>query len=215
MAQIVDREQFRTVVAEEFGEVATTFAASEAQCVSPEESALIPEDAAAGAPLLSGVNIRLIGPIIVGTGGSGNEFVAEVLRGAGATVELQNVDPGTWVSTIYTQPDSWDMTVNVELNFRGSLANPLASFFGATPEEGGGNFAAVQSPVAQQAFAAALAATDEQEYCELLNDSANALIADAHGVPLMTDDFLYGTRPGFAAYMPGGSLDDHQFRIVG
>lgn len=215
VAQVIDRDELKTVAMESFGEAATTFASSQSMCVTGDDSALIPTNMDAASKVLDGVNIRLIGPQIVGTNGAGNVYVQERLRAAGANVELQNVDVGTWISTVAGEPNAWDLTVYAELDFAGSLASPLAAYIGPSPENGGGNIGDVHVPAVEEAYSAAMATEDQAEHCALLNEAADELVSGAYAVPLMTDVFIYGYSDDFSVYMPGGSLDDHQFRIVG
>lgn len=215
VAQVINRENFDATTSQGTGELATTLANSTALCVTGDDSALIPEDVAAAAPVLKGMKIRLVAPQIVGTNGAGNTYLQEVLRAAGAEVELDNVDVGTWISTVFTEPDAWDMTVYADLNFVGSLSNPLGSFQGPGILEGGSNIGGADATEAAALFEKSLATADETERCALVNDAANSIISDAHAVPLITDSFIYAQRPGFQVSMLGGSLDDHLFRIVG
>ncbi len=215
VAQLIDREEFGSTTMQGTGEIATTLASSRTECVTADDSALIPEDQAAAAKALDGVKIRLVAPQIVGTNGAGNTYLQEILRAAGAEVELDNVDVGTWISTVLTEPGAWDLTVYADLNFVGSLSSPIKNFIGAGILEGGGNVAGAEAPEVERLFGEALTAEDEAARCDLLNEAANTLIADAHAVPLITDSFIYAQRPGFRVSMLGGSLDDHIFRIVG
>lgn len=215
VAQLINRADFDATTSQGTGELATTLANSTALCVTGEDSALIPEDAAAAAGVLKGMKIRFVAPQIVGTNGAGNTYLQEVLRAAGAEVELDNVDVGTWISTVFTEPDAWDMTIYADLNFVGSLSNPLDNFRGPGILEGGPNIGGTDAPEAAALFEKSLSADDETERCSLVNEAADSLIADAHAVPLITDSFIYAQRPGFQVSMLGGSLDDHLFRIVG
>lgn len=215
VAQLVDRKKIDETTSQGTGEIATTLASSQTPCVSGEGSAIIPEDAAAATKVLDGVKIRLVAPQIFGTNGAGNTYLQEVLRAAGAEVELDNVDVGTWISTVLTEPDAWDLTVYADLNFVGSLSSPIGNFIGPGILEGGGNVGGAKAPEVEQLFAESLTAPDEEARCAALNEAADAIIGDAHAVPLITDSFIYAQRPGFQVSMLGGSLDDHIFRIVG
>ncbi|UOQ57469.1 ABC transporter substrate-binding protein [Leucobacter allii] len=215
VAQLIDREEFGQTTMQGTGEIATTLVSSQTQCVTGDADALIPQDAAAAAEALAGTKIRLVAPQIVGTNGAGNTYLQEILRAAGAEVELENVDVGTWISTVLTEPDAWDLTVYADLNFVGSLSSPITNFIGPGILEGGGNIGGAQAPEVERLFAESLTAADEEARCGALNAAADAIIADAHAVPLITDSFIYAQRPGFQVTMLGGSLDDHIFRIVG
>lgn len=215
VAQVIDRDEFNLVTMQGIGEVSTTFVSQATQCVTGDASALVPTDPAAAAGVLNGVTIRLVAPQIVGTNGAGNVYLQEVLRAAGAQVELQNVDVGTWISAVYTQPGDWDLTVFADLNFMGSLASPIGVFIGPEILEGGPNIGGTDAPEVAELFESARGEADEAARCDALNEAAAILSSESHGTPLITDKYIYAQRPGFEVHMLGGSLDDHIFRIVG
>ncbi len=215
VAQVIDRDEFNTVALQGLGEVATTLANSSAQCVTGQDLGIVPTDVAAASEVLDGVTIRLVAPLIVGTNGAGNVYLQEALRAAGAEVILDNVDVGTWISTVYTQPGDWDLTVFADLNFLGSLASPIGVFFGPGILEGGPNIGGTQAPGVEELFEEARGLADEDERCAVLQDAAETLVADSHATPIITDKYIYVQRPGFQVSMLGGSLDDHVFRNTG
>jgi peptide/nickel transport system substrate-binding protein len=214
VAQALDRVTFEKVTSLGTGEILTSLAASTIPCV-PGDNKLIPaQNVEAAKKVLTGVKIRFIGPNIAGPAGAGNEYIAESLRAAGADVTIENTDVGTWISTIFGQPDAWDLTMFADLNFLGSLTSPLTLFVGPSVSEGGGNLGSVNNPVTNESFGKSLVATSVEEQCAALNDAVNALIKDTNTVPLINDAFIYAQRPGFSVQMLGGSLDDPIFRIV-
>lgn len=215
VAQAVDRTAFEKVTSKGTGEVLSYLATKNTPCWDADSSFVIPTDPAAAKKVLAGTKIRLLGPQIVGTNGAGNTYLQEVLRAAGATVELENTDVGTWISKVFGAQDAWDVTVFADLNFIGSLASPLPFFVGPPVEQGGGNLGAVKNPAAEAAFADGLAATEEQGRCTGLRAAHQALVKDADTVPLVNDAFIYAVRPGFDVSMLGGALDDPTFRITG
>ncbi|QOV34432.1 ABC transporter substrate-binding protein [Streptomyces ferrugineus] len=215
VAQAVDRAAFTKVVSKDTGEPSTMFVQKGIPCNDPGTSFLVPTDKAAAANVLKGKKIRLVGPQVVGPAGAGNQYIQEALRAAGADVTLANVDVGAWVGTVFGKPDAWDLTVFADLNFLGSLANPLAHFVGPTVPEGGGNLGAVKNPVLNKAFAEGAEATTEKARCAAYQKAAKALISQVDAVPLVNDPFIYALRKGFSAQMLGGSLDDPILRITG
>ena len=215
VAQAVDRAAFTRVVSKETGEPSTMFVQKGIPCNDPGTSFLVPKDKAAAAGVLKGKKIRLVGPQVVGPAGAGNQYVQEALRAAGADVTLANVDVGTWVGTVFGKPDAWDVTVFADLNFLGSLANPLGHFVGPTVPEGGGNLGAVKNPVVNKAFAQGAEATTETARCAAYQTATKALISQADAVPMVNDPFIYALRKGFSAQMLGGSLDDPILRVTG
>ncbi|MCL6733455.1 ABC transporter substrate-binding protein [Streptomyces neyagawaensis] len=215
VAQAVDRAAFTKVVSKDTGEPSTMFVQKNIPCNDPDSSSLVPKDKAAAADVLKGKKIRLVGPQVVGPAGAGNQYVQEALRAAGADVTLANVDVGAWVGTVFGKPDAWDLTVFADLNFLGTLANPLGHFVGPTVPEGGGNLGAVKNPALNKAFAQAAEATNEGARCAAYRKAAKALISNVDAVPLVNDPFIYALREGFSAQMLGGSLDDPILRITG
>ena len=213
VAQAINLEDLRGIAYGDYGKVANSFASPGAVCYN-ESSATIPEDMDAASKVLNGVNIRMVAPQVFGTNGSGNVYIQERLRAAGANVELANVDVGSWISTVFSEPGAWDMTVYADLNFSGSLASPLGQFVGPEPADGGGNLGATAAPAVAEAFDAARLAGSETEYCALLQEAERELISEAHGLPAVISEFLYVQRPGFAVTMPEGTLDEHTFRIL-
>jgi peptide/nickel transport system substrate-binding protein len=214
VAQAIDRVAFEKVTSKGTGQVLTYLATKNTPCWDSDDSFVIPTDPAAAKKVLAGKRVRLLGPQVVGTNGAGNVYLQEVLRAAGAQVELANTDVGTWISKVFGAPDAWDVTVFADLNFIGSLAGPMPFFVGPPVEAGGGNLGAVKNPAADAAFAQGLAATDEQGRCTGLRTAQQAVVKAADAVPLVDDAFIYAVRPGFDVSMLGGALDDPTFRIA-
>lgn len=215
VTQGIDREALNAAAMNGIGEVSLNLSSSATPCVTEASPAIIPTDPAAAAKALNGVKIRIVAPLIIGANGSGNTYIQEALRAAGAEVELQNVDVGTWISTVFAQPGDWDMTVYADLNFLGSLASPIGTFGGPTPDAGGPNIGATVAPEAEALATQARGESNEEARCGTLNAATDVLIGEAHTAPLITDKYVYATRPGYEVRMLGGSLDDHIVRIVG
>lgn len=213
VASIVDRDTFTEVTTGSFGTSAVSLTNENAACVTGDDSNLIPYDPTQGAAL-AGVKIRLVGPNILGPNGAGNSYVQEALRAAGAEVTLENVDVGTWISKVYGEPSSWDMTVFADLNFHGSLFHPLTYFTGPEIAAGGTNLGGVQDATVEEAFGASLIAEDETTYCAAIQQAADAVIEHAHGAPLTSEAYLYAQRDGYSIRMLGGSLEDPIIRIT-
>lgn len=214
VAQAIDRTMFEDVTSLGTGEIATSLASELTPCVAEAKTKVPEQDVEAATAALSGLSIRFIGPTIAGPAGAGNEYIAEALRAAGAEVTIENTDVGSWIGTVFGEPDGWDLTMFADLNFLGSLTSPLGSFVGPTITEGGGNVGAASNQAANEAYAAALTATSEEERCASLNNAVAALVENVDVLPLVNDAFIYVQRPGFTVQMLGGSLDDPIFRIA-
>ncbi|MFS0734133.1 ABC transporter substrate-binding protein [Microbacterium sp. 1P10UB] len=214
VAQAIDRAMFGNVTSADTGVVLTSLAAPETACVADGNISIPDQDVEAAKTALAGKTIRLVAPTIVGPAGAGNEYIAEALRAAGATVELSNTDVGSWITTVVTKPGDWDVTVFADLNFLGTLASPLLNLTGPTIDTGGTNYGAVENSDADDAFAKANAEDDDATRCAGLNDAVQALVSRTDTLPLLNDAFIYATRPGFTVQMLGGALDDPIFRIA-
>lgn len=212
--EAIDRAMFGKVTSQKTGAVLTSLAAPDTTCVPGSHIDIPEQDVAAAKTALTGQTIRLVAPTIVGPAGAGNEYAAEALRAAGATVQLTNTDVGTWITTVATKPGDWDLTVFADLNFIGSLASPLLNLTGPTLDAGGTNYGAVNNSSADQAFAKANAEADASKRCTALDDAVQSLVSRSDTLPLLNDAFIYASRPGFTVQMVGGALDDPIFRIA-
>lgn len=211
--EAIDRTMYGKVTSLDTGKVLNSLGADGTSCVADSKITIPSQDVAAAKRALSGKTIRLVAPAIVGPNGAGNEYIAEALRAAGATVQLDNTDVGSWITTVVTKPGDWDMTVFADLNFLGSLASPLLNLTGPTIDQGGTNYGAVKNESADAAFAKANTATDDAARCAALDETVGALVDRSDTLPLLNDAFIYASRPGFSVKMLGGALDDPIFRI--
>ncbi|EMY35797.1 peptide ABC transporter substrate-binding protein [Arthrobacter crystallopoietes BAB-32] len=214
VAQVLDRAAFENITSNGHGQVTTQLVANGTKCSSPEQSPVINVDAAAAKSALDGVKIRMVGAQILGPQGSGNVYVQEQLRAAGAEVTLENLDVGGWIGTVFGEPSGWDLTVYADLNFMGTMSNPLNSMVGPAIEEGGGNIGAIGNTEAAGALAEFRAAPDEASRCAALQDAMNSIIANADAIPLANDPRLMVAADGFSVVSLGGALDDQHYRIT-
>lgn len=214
VAQAVNVKTFMDVSADGQGFDAPWMVHPETACTVGEQPTVIAEDVPAASAVLKGVSIHMVSAQIVGPKGAGNTYIQEALRAAGAEVTLDNVDIGTWAGKIYGPPDSWDLTVYPALNFVGTMASPLSLLTSPSLAKGGGNPGAAVNDEAIAAFAAGLAETDDAARCTDFRTSAQALISRADAVPLMTESYIFMSRKGFTATLPGGALDDAVLRIT-
>ncbi len=214
VAQAIDVPAFEVVATDGTGIFNPWFVDPVVTCATSDDSHLIGYDPDAAAPVLDGVTIRFVAPNIVGTNGAGNEFVQESLRALGADVQLENLDVGSWVSRVFTEPDSWDMTIFADLNFQGTMTNALVNWVGPIVADGGTNLGGADVPAATQALADSLVATSAEERCGILRTGITAIVEGAHGVPLVNSPIVFGTRDGYSVSNRGGTMDDQIIRIV-
>ncbi len=215
VAQVLDREAFETTTTDGTGELTDTFGSQATECATVDpRPQLTKYDKTAGAEALGGVKIRLLGAQVVGSAGAGNTYLEAALREAGADVTLENVDIGTWVGRVFGEPESYDLTVYPDLNFTGTLTVGTSRFTGPDILEQGSNVSGAVSEKANELAVAARSASSDEERCSLNAQAVAALVEEHHTVPLLVESFIYAKQDGFAVTMLGGSLDDHQFRIV-
>lgn len=214
-AQVVDRAAFREAV-NPLGDLLLSAGDPQLQCVNTDESLIVPQDEAAASEALAGVTIRLIGPQAIGVNGAGITYIAERLRAAGATVDSQITDTGTWISTILSPAASgdWDATVFASINNVGTLANGLSRVLGPTVADGGRNLSYAQNAVADEAYAAAMAATDDESKCAAYADAQRAVLEANTLVPLSTNVTTYVARDGFSVRHPAGRENLSTLRIT-
>ncbi|MGO2931711.1 ABC transporter substrate-binding protein [Microbacterium sp.] len=214
-AQVVDQAAFREAV-NPLGELLQSAGDPQLQCVNEDASLLVPQDEEAASPVLEGVTIRLIGPTAIGVNGAGVTYIAERLRAAGATVESDVTDTGTWISTVLSpaQSGEWDATVFASINNVGTLVTGMSRLLGPTAADGGRNLAYAQNPVADEAYAAAMAATDDEAKCAAYADAQAAVLDSVAFVPLSTNVTTYVARDGFSVRHPAGRENLSTLRIT-
>lgn len=215
-AQVVDQSAFREAV-NPLGDLLQSAGDPQLQCVNTDESLLVPQDEDAASQVLSGVNIRLIGPNSVGVNGAGITYIAERLRAAGATVDSQITDTGTWIGTILSPASSgdWDATIFASINNVGTLVTGLSRMLGTSVAHGGRNLAYAENPAADAAYADAMAATDDESKCAAYEQAQRAVLDEVAFVPLSTNVTTYVARDGFSVRHPAGRENLSTLRITG
>ncbi|GGU94889.1 peptide ABC transporter substrate-binding protein [Actinomadura cremea] len=161
--------------------------------------------------VLDGVKVRLTGTNAV-AGGSGNAYVQEALRAAGADVELRNVDNATWSTEVLGGGGDWDLTVMAHLNFSGTLTSGAMLLTGPPPPAGR-NFGAIDDPAFARALGEAMSTTDEEAKAAAWAKAQRSALERADVVPLSTVPvaFVFGKRGD--ASIVNGAADPSSFRI--
>lgn len=214
VAQALSAESFRATVNPN-AELLLSAGDPDVQCVNTDESLLVPQDVDAAREVLSGVTVRLIGTNAVGTNGAGNVYVQEQLLAAGATVELSNVDNGTWITTILgPATDTWDVTVFASINNVGTLVTGITRFIGTSVDDGGRNISRSTNPEGEAAYAAALAADSVDDKCAAYQAAQESILERVDIVPLITNPLSVVTANGVSLRSPGGREDLSTLRIV-
>jgi peptide/nickel transport system substrate-binding protein len=210
VAQAVDPEAFTDVLTSGRGETITSVSSANVSCVSTDESLLAGYDADAAAPVLEGVSIRLVGTTLFS---AGNEYVAEVLRNAGAEVDFQNLDNANW-STMTTSATGWDVTVQGDINQMGTLTSSLLRVMGPAAEDGGRNKTGSVNDEGYAALNAAMAVVDPADQCAALQEAQESFLANVDAAPLSSVPYTTVMADGFSIRSFGDYTDPATMRIA-
>lgn len=212
-AHLIDRDALREIVDPE-GSLIATLGDENMQCANTDESLLLEQDMDAAAEVLDGVSVDVLGSHAIGPNGAATIYLQEQLRAAGADVELYNTDVGSWVSQIYDEPDTWDVTVYATVNNLGTISWGLTTVIGAPYGEGGRNLTYSDNPEAAEAAEAALTAASEEEMCAHWETAQRAALDAVDFIPLSTVTQSIVGRDGFSVATPGGREDATTLRVL-
>lgn len=182
-------------------------------CVLPDDSYLTKQDVAAAKKVLNGKTFTMVGTTAIGPNGAGSTYVQAALKAAGANVDLQLVDNGTWATRTQTQPSTWDITVQGDANFVGTVAASLTRIAGVPTEQGGRNIGGGEHPDILKDIATAQSATDQQAKCEAYKNAQITLLQEHDIVPFSGQPEVVVQRGGFSVQAPGGAIDWSTLRI--
>ncbi|QPZ38167.1 ABC transporter substrate-binding protein [Paramicrobacterium chengjingii] len=192
-----------------------TIVAPNVPCALPDDSHVTPVDLDAARKVLEGKTFKMVGTTSIGPNGAGNTYVQEALRAVGAEVELDLVDNGTWATKTQTQPDTWDMTVQGDANFVGTVAASLTRIAGVPTEDGGRNIGGAANESVLDDIKTAQAASDDADRCAAY-EHAQATIMDKNDiVPFVAEPQIVVQRSGYSVADLGGIIDYATTRIEG
>ncbi|MBO2457442.1 ABC transporter substrate-binding protein [Actinomadura violacea] len=212
VAQALDPAAFNKVYGGK-GEVMKSWSDSTSQCANTDGSIVTKTDQAAAKKALNGASIKLSGTNGV-AGGSGNTYVQEALRAAGAKVALRNVDNATWASDVLANKGDWDVTVMAHLNFQGTLTAGAILLTGPNPPEGR-NFGGIRNAGFDAGFAKAMSTTDDAGKCAAWGEAQKALLQRDDVVPLSTVPVAFVLGKNADAVVTAGAVDPTSFRVKG
>ena len=167
-------------------------------------------DADAAAEALAGVKIRLYGTTLFG---SANEYVAEVLRNAGAEVDFQNLDNANW-STTTGGAEGWDVTVQGDINLMGTLTSSLLRVMGPASEDGGRNKVGLMNETGYAALTEAMAQVDPEAQCEAMATAQESFLTNVDAAPLASVPTTVVTAEGITIRAFGDYIDPSTMRIA-
>lgn len=211
VAQAIDARAFSEVLTAGRGTVLTSLTSPGVQCVNTDPALLPKYDPSAASKVLRGARIRFAATTLLERG---VEYIAEVLRKAGADVQLSVLDNANW-STTTTRPGGWDMTVQGDVNVVGTLTSSLLRVMGPPAENGGRNKTGVVNEEGYGAVEQALSTTDPTERCAQLRKAQESMFARVDAVPLSTTAETLVTPKGFSMGIYGDYIDQATVRVTG
>ncbi|MDR1824454.1 MAG: ABC transporter substrate-binding protein [Bifidobacteriaceae bacterium] len=212
VAQAVSASAFNDAAGDGLGKLMTSVADSDLACVSTDEALLQPYDPAAASAVLSGKTIRLL---TMTNWDSAVDYVSEALRAAGATVDVTSLDAADWRKQLRTEPTTWDMTINAEINQSGLIHQSIQSSLGDSYGEGGVNYTSSDNPEGVAALAAAMTSVDPDVQCPSLIEAQETILERVDVAPLATSTHYIVARQGVNVYVFSGYWDISAVRITG
>jgi peptide/nickel transport system substrate-binding protein len=214
VAQLMNQQAFNAAAYAGKGITYHSIVAPTVPCALQDNSHLTKEDAAAAKAVLNGKTFKMVGTTSIGPNGAGSTYVQEALRSAGATLNLKLVDNGTWATMTQTQPDTWDMTVQGDANFVGTVAASLTRIAGVPTEKGGRNIGGGEHADVLQDIATAQSATDDAARCAAYTKAQTTILDENDIVPLVGEPQIVVQRSGFSVQAPSGIVDYATLRIT-
>ena len=215
VAQAVTQAGFNSAAYAGQGIVYNTIVAPNVPCALQTNAHLTAFDLEAAKKVLAGKTFKMVGTTSIGPNGAGNTYVQEALRAAGATVNLNLVDNGTWATQTQTQPETWDLTVQGDANFVGSVAASLTRIAGTPTEKGGRNIGGAANESVMADIAAAQASADQTQRCAAFERAQITILGQNDIVPFVAEPQIMVTRKGFAVSTKAGIFDYSTTRIKG
>jgi peptide/nickel transport system substrate-binding protein len=215
VAQLMNQQAFNAAAYAGKGIAYNSIVAPTVACALPDNSSLTKEDEAAAKAVLNGKSFKMVGTTSIGPNGAGSTYLQEALRAAGATLDLKLVDNGTWATMTQTQPETWDLTLQGDANFVGTVAASLTRIAGTPTEQGGRNIGGAENADILQYISTAQQAGTDEERCAAYTAAQKAILADNDIVPLVGEPQIVVQRSGFSIQAPSGIVDYGTLRITG
>ncbi|MGP0225115.1 ABC transporter substrate-binding protein [Paenarthrobacter sp. NCHU4564] len=210
VAQAVNPQTYSDIISGSRGQQLLSLGSPQIPCVNTDTSLLPASDSSAASKVLNGVKIRIVGTNLLA---KGNEYVAEVLRNAGAEVALSNLDNANWSALTGKGGTDWDINVQGDNNLMGTLTSSLLRVMGPPAESGGRNKTGVVHEDGYAALTAALNAVDSNEKCAAFQTAQASFLKQVDAVPLSTLPVTIVTAKGFSVRTFGDYQDPATLRI--
>ncbi|WP_026554489.1 ABC transporter substrate-binding protein [Arthrobacter sp. 35W] len=214
VAQVVNQQAFNAAAYAGKGIAYNSIVAPTVACALPDNSKLTKEDTAAAKAVLEGKSFKMVGTTSIGPNGAGSTYLQEALRAAGATLDLKLVDNGTWATMTQTKPETWDLTIQGDANFVGTVAASLTRIAGVPTEKGGRNIGGAENAEVLADISTAQNASDNAARCAAYTDAQTSILADNDIVPLVGEPQIVVQRAGFSIQAPSGIVDYGTLRIT-
>lgn len=211
VAQAIDPTAFSNIVSNSQGKKILSVGSPQIACVNTDTSLLTATDAGAAAKALNGAKIRIVGTTLLT---KGNEYIAEVLRKAGANVTLSSLDNANWSSLTSKGGTDWDINVQGDNNLMGTIPSSLLRVMGPAAENGGRNKTGVVNDEGYAALSAGMNAVDKDQRCAAFQAAQASFLKRVDAVPLSTLPITVVTAKGFSIRAFGDYLDAATLRIT-
>ncbi|QTX03835.1 ABC transporter substrate-binding protein [Agromyces archimandritae] len=209
-AQAVDPVAFTDIATAGLGVPIASVSAPGVLCVSEDESRLAGFDVDAASKTLAGVKIRLVGTTLLS---QGNEYVAEMLRKAGAEVDYTEMDNANWSTTTGTN-GPWDVTVQGDINLLGTMTSSLLRVMGPYSDEGGRNKTGVPNDEGYGLLNEAMTIVDAEAQCPVIDRAFQTVLDRSDAAPMASIVATAVAAPGFDVRVFGDYLDPSTMRIT-
>jgi peptide/nickel transport system substrate-binding protein len=211
VAQAVDAQAFSDIVSGKRGSTIRSVASAKVPCVNTDKSLLVATDRAAAAKKLAGVRVRIVGTTLLR---GGNDYIAEALRKAGATVKVDSLDNTNWATVTTAGGKDWDINVQGDNNVMGTLTSSLLRVMGPATEDGGRNKTGRVNDEGYKALEQAMSKLDPTAQCAAFASAQKSFLKRVDAVPLSTLPNSAIVAKGFAIRTFDDYLDAATLRIT-
>lgn len=211
VAQAIDPKAFSDIISDSRGKPTLSVGSENIKCVNTDPSLATSLDPSAAAKTLAGVKIRIVGTTLLT---SGNEYIAEVLRKAGADVTVQSLDNANWSALTGKGGTDWDINIQGDNNLMGTLPSSLLRVMGPLAENGGRNKTGAINEEGYAALKAGMNAIDQDQQCAAFQAAQASFLTRVDAVPLATLPTAIVTAKGFSIRHFGEYLDPATIRIM-
>ncbi|MEV0388108.1 ABC transporter substrate-binding protein [Nonomuraea sp. NPDC050643] len=210
VAQAVDPQAFSDIISGKQGSTMLSVGSAKLACVNTDRSLLKAPDPAA-AKKLAGVRFRIVGTTLLR---GGNDYIAEALRNAGATVTVDSLDNANWATLTTAGGTDWDINVQGDNNQMGTLTSSLLRVMGPATEDGGRNKTGEVNKEGYGFVIQAMSEIDRDAQCAALQSAQKSFLERVDAVPLSTLPSTTVAADGFGIRTFDDYLDPATLRIL-